>query len=102
MHTPGPWRAVDRTTREMKLRDLVIEGPDGIELASLYVSDGADDPVWLPIEANARLIAAAPDLLAACRVFVSMFDAPFQDRATTLAAAKQLAEAAIQQAEGPR
>ena len=54
-HTPGPWIVgvtVDRAYGEwpvFRLRDMNDADPDGAE-----------------VQANARLIAAAPDLLAAC------------------------------------
>jgi hypothetical protein len=50
-HTPGPWRADQRC----------IEGPDGnIALLNLARGQGVT-------RANARLIAAAPDLLSALK-----------------------------------
>jgi hypothetical protein len=64
-HTPGPWRVEFRQLpRE---RDFVILAGDD-ELAILYTNNGLDEPKWYPVEANARLIAAAPDLLAALQV----------------------------------
>ena len=67
-HTPGPWTA--RIQKNKSHADLgwIIEHSNGrIGWASLAYADtnreaGADDPSR---EANARLIAAAPDLLAA-------------------------------------
>ena len=55
-HTPGPW-----TNEGPYHNDLLIIGPapDHREIAQVC---GQDDEA----EANARLIAAAPDLLAAC------------------------------------
>jgi hypothetical protein len=54
-HTPGPWRLTGdklfRLTRQ-------IEDTNGMGLAHAYGNDAEAD-------ANARLIAAAPDLLAA-------------------------------------
>lgn len=70
-HTPGPWR-VD----ESLLKDWIIAGPKGEEVGLLYTNDGADDPEWLPVEANARLISAAPDmldLLRACSEFADNY-----------------------------
>lgn len=63
-HTAGPWRVEPDTAPNGTTR---IVGPHGQELAELYTNDGADDPEWFPVEANAALIAAAPDLLAALR-----------------------------------
>jgi hypothetical protein len=56
-HTPGPWTVG---------RDFsIIAGSE--EIAALYTNDGADDSKPYPVEANARLIAAAPELLEALK-----------------------------------
>ena len=57
-HTPGPWTIVGDTDAA----EAYVCGLDGCEVAQLV------DTVHPPAErlANARLIAAAPDLLAAC------------------------------------
>lgn len=60
-HTPGPWKThlTDDT--------LVVDG-NGLVIAhmgGLYLGDDS------PMEANARLIAAAPDLLAALEVIAA-------------------------------
>lgn len=70
-HTPGPWEVDDCGN---------ICG-QGAALAQVF---GAEDFPCIPEEdyddvnlecaANARLIAAAPDLLAACQSWVSYFD----------------------------
>ena len=52
MHTEGPWK-VDGL-------NVVTEHPADIGIAKMYHGIGQ------PTRANARLIAAAPDLLAAC------------------------------------
>jgi predicted nucleic acid-binding protein len=44
-----------------------IVGPEGEDIAYANPSDGLDEPTFYPVDANARLIAAAPDLLASCR-----------------------------------
>jgi hypothetical protein len=57
-HTPGPWKAEGRNNLVVNSRDgntIIIE-PGGSEYAKLE-----------ELQANARLIAAAPDLLAALR-----------------------------------
>jgi hypothetical protein len=57
-HTPGPWRADQRC----------IEGPDGnIALLNLARGEGVT-------RANARLIAAAPDLLVMLQGFVAAME----------------------------
>jgi hypothetical protein len=61
MHTPGPWKLQERC------EDLVIESPrmfGTIEVAEVYELDNC------PLDeanANARLIAAAPDMWQALR-----------------------------------
>ena len=54
-HTPGPWKAVNQTTSTLLKQD----SPQGRYLFSLKEYPGIPES-----EANARLIAAAPDLLA--------------------------------------
>ena len=63
MHTPGPWLADpdDRAGMEWNIHIGRRNDPD--ERICFMTSDG-------PVEANARLIAAAPDLLEACQAFV--------------------------------
>ena len=58
-HTPGPWRT------DPEVDDQSVIGPDGFMLADCAIfslQDGA--PSSERCTANARLIAAAPDLLA--------------------------------------
>lgn len=62
-HTPGPW--VYHVVGHFL--DYEIRGPKSEDIASVNPSDGADDPEFYPAEANARLIAAAPDLLNAVK-----------------------------------
>jgi len=50
-HTPGPWRVTSQGTRW----PTYVEGPDG-QVAACETPE------------DARLIAAAPDLLAACKM----------------------------------
>jgi hypothetical protein len=75
-HTPGPWRyrqPISDRLRGQPIRSLevLVDGPNGIYKP--YVADvrsldaaGNDNT-----EANARLIAAAPDLLAALESIAS-------------------------------
>jgi hypothetical protein len=63
-HTPGPWFAVKNT----RYWDIVLKNePHQVGLASVIVTPRSDryQDDDIEIEANARLIAAAPDLLAA-------------------------------------
>lgn len=96
-HTPGPW--------EMLLSDnatpFILHGKD----AHLYDIDDLDRLVCvMPAEimkdfnsfANARLIAAAPDLLEACKKLIT----GWQSDTDTLQVAIDAARAAIAKAEG--
>lgn len=53
-HSPLPWK-VDMTHRG----DQIFVDADGEELGYLYTNDGADEPTWLPVEANAAFIVRA-------------------------------------------
>jgi hypothetical protein len=60
-HTPGPWGLVEERTEDHD-REFYITGPDHGLIAEAYEV------------ADARLIAAAPDLLAAAMRFVAAWD----------------------------
>lgn len=95
-HTPGPWRIVGEDDLP-KHDDLMVVAFDvtapGEDPPELYVcnigSDGGRYGAISPVEAgerwpvslaNARLIAAAPDLLAACKLAACRLeDVPFQE-----------------------
>jgi hypothetical protein len=64
-HTPGPWKIVD------SWNDHVIEGPNGEEI---IFQDGPYGTPTIKIE-NARLIAAAPELMQALQTMVKAFHA---------------------------
>lgn len=55
-HTPGPWAV--QYSKEMPELEVVSQDGWGIALCAAGLSDGVSD-------ANARLISAAPELLAA-------------------------------------
>lgn len=71
-HTPGPWCLYeDDATVEISKVDGQIESPfgactaDGVGIAATWCGHTADQTVTVDeAEANARLIAAAPDLWA--------------------------------------
>ena len=88
-HTPGPWR-----TDAHNGFPLDIEDPGEYMIAKATPCAKA--------EANARLIAAAPDLLAALESIASMYDyeAACGDLASRLYEATCLARAAIAKATG--
>lgn len=63
-HTPGPWRIGDD-------KALVVAGPRGLHIARVAT-------VGMPnSDANARLIAHAPDLLAALRMLIDEMEGCF-------------------------
>lgn len=70
-HTPGPW--------QQEWQFIVAPDPDGVHpdiyLAEIAEED-SDGRVASPEqqEANGRLIVAAPDLLAACRMVVARWE----------------------------
>ena len=69
-HTPAPWRIYDC---EYAIR-VGIEGPNGASVIA-FGAEGDDSGVWgntpEQSEANARLIASAPELLEALKIAVS-------------------------------
>lgn len=64
-HTPGSWTVEDKRS----LNDafwIEVQHPDGYSVSIAEVRDGCDEAAELGcMEANARLIASAPDLLEA-------------------------------------
>lgn len=68
MHTKGPW-PVDYTGdgKRIIVGEGLVEGPNGYDVAEVY----SDDCPRAVAEANARLIAASPDLLEACKALLA-------------------------------
>jgi hypothetical protein len=115
-HTVGPWKVLNgHVYAERFIRDTVIV-KDGVEtpyteglIALVYTPMPAEPGEWTATsEANRRLIAAAPDLLAALKLAApeycslrcpSVFTASSQPRHTPECAAIR---AAIAKAEGAR
>jgi hypothetical protein len=79
-HTPGPWKVEDR--RKAPIKNIRIVGNGGHEVAEVsdvHQRDHLSPRKWSDEEANAidaeglanaQLIAAAPDLLAACKLLI--------------------------------
>ena len=65
-HTPGPW--------ELRRRFDVYEGSGGMYIGSTRGNSPLPELIAARDEANARLIAAAPELLEACLAFVGAVD----------------------------
>lgn len=70
-HTPGPWRAriipIHQDTIPIEATDAeaLVARVNGFPKTPAYAGSGTDDP-----NANARLIAAAPDLLEALQALM--------------------------------
>ena len=91
-HTPGPWHV--RYPLRSSERPRIVTG-DKQEIATVAkVNGGTDDLVY---NCNARLIAAAPKLLAACLAQLSVIDGV---NSFPAAAATTELRAAIAQATG--
>lgn len=95
MHTPGPWN-VGLTLPEGAIR---IECDGGPFIASVRFSANRDER---EAQANASLIAAAPELLEALASMVEMFERHMDGRPGPDDAAQRwdAARAAISKAEG--
>ena len=65
-HTPGPWRY-------SKQRAFIWAHQGREVIASVAREVVPDDMTGATIDANAVLIAAAPDLLAACQAFMAWY-----------------------------
>ena len=66
-HTPAPWNCESRTEA-----GRVIATDDGKSFVAVW--DKSLDGTDFPVDANARLIAAAPDLLAALEGTLQVLD----------------------------
>jgi hypothetical protein len=92
-HTPGPW-SVYSAAKDDGFTDFYgIDGPD--------LDKGNAVVLWDPSggienEANARLIAAAPELLAACEVMSAHYSGSLDHQPAYV----KLARAAIAKATG--
>ena len=66
-HTPAPWRIDDEW-----IRPRVVA--DGIGVVAIMAEHDIGQQEWDQDEANAALIAAAPDLLAACKQVLASYE----------------------------
>ena len=89
-HTPGPWKTEQRTTKGEFVTETHIVASDGSHIAEVSPCQ---------IEENARLIAAAPDLLGACNAALVAIDSimPPEERGDS---ASDKLRAAIARAKG--
>ena len=107
-HTPGPWeiREVAHGSIPSSLCQVYrveICAPQylyGKRTHSRYIANIVDYTDWTDQPANARLIAAAPDLLAACRMVCRAFTLESRHGLeTALSQAYEDCKAAITKAE---
>lgn len=98
-HTAGPWtaRRVDNQQWEIDALhgDTTIKHASWLGLASVYGSDDMSRESRMVAEANALLIAAAPEMLDALKLAVDTFENGGWPSATIV-----IAKAAIAKAEG--
>ncbi len=91
-HTPGPWRVQDCSHAYGDIE--VILGDDFKIYIPLMATDWSPEKK-LRMKASAHLLAAAPDLLAALKMYANQYDAPGEDTSPEYIAA----QAAIAKAE---
>jgi hypothetical protein len=75
-HTPGPWKAELSCVGEY--RGLEIKGKNGQWIGNVHANKNRDDRIP-QAEANARLIAAAPELLDVLMLVEERFGAHCAD-----------------------
>lgn len=85
-YTPGPWEVDEDSLRGSSY--VAIHGDGWVEFASVVtrMKDGKESPEG---RANARLIAAAPDLLEALDALVNMPSDMTAERVAALDAARK-------------
>ncbi len=71
-HTPGPWKFDGDNERDGF--DVFAEAPYNGILATAYYQSGESPEDKQEAEANARLIAAAPDMFAALEALIKSTD----------------------------
>ena len=92
-HTPGPWRVGEYSS------GTEITADTGQTVCFLAVDRHDDTPTATISRANARLIAAAPKLLEAVRLFMAQYDIP-GDRERANRPEIRAAHEALAQVEG--
>jgi hypothetical protein len=73
-HTPGPWMTFREPNDTISINYQLSDGTCGPHIATVVTEScddelGADSPI---AQADARLIAAAPELLEACRLAANL------------------------------
>jgi hypothetical protein len=95
-HTPGPWRASEGWPSDLWHVDM--PGRKWSLLVARHDED-FDMPVE-EVQANARLIAAAPDLLRGCQAAAAYLIDPASEHKINRGEAARIILAAIAKAEG--
>lgn len=75
-HTPGPWELDERRDAHQWPDAYIIKGYGANVLACVY--DTGNDHVLTHGQANARLIAAAPEMLAALQCAAAQLEEDFE------------------------
>lgn len=104
-HTPGPWKVKRQFIHGREIVPRIVCAPDDDRQCG-WIADliGAPYLGHHSTLANARLIAAAPDLLEACKAALAVLDGSAKDDVEPGApsgAAMNLIAAAIEKATGP-
>ena len=105
-HTPGPW-ATDEDDHDAPYQDIKINAGNRFTVCTVWIDDAPVREFNAEQQANARLIAAAPELLEAlkqCRLALEPYDdvkpRDWKTDREKLAFAHQAARAAIAKATG--
>lgn len=85
-HSPGPWGTIKGQYSETMGGQWLVRDAESIYVAHVHPrsDDGRPDAT---ADANARLIAAAPDLLAACQFVLDNAGGPPADMLSMIRAA---------------
>lgn len=94
-HTPGPWNISQVVTQSTGLRVFHLDSDTG---GPIGYFDSLDDPDG-DDEANAVLIAAAPDLLDACSQILSLNPDDYSNQEGYVRIVRRLATTAIKKAQ---
>lgn len=91
-HKPGPWKLIEGSTKHHEMSKVVVDAAAGDEFVIGYViTDHANKEARAEDMANARLIAAAPELLAACEEAIAFLSQLVQDATKTVTLEQRLA-----------
>lgn len=96
-HTPGPWTLLTGEYDNGMTRKVIADKRDPRDASTFYAMIAGDAPCR---EANARLIAAAPDLLAALEEALPLLNNGCDSGCTVYSCLRERARAAIHKATG--